>query len=475
MSEKKIKIKKKCPYCFLDVCNDEAGFLLRPDGARFISPALNDVITPKRDFPYLQFWSAMGVPEDQIDVERIILDNDGLIELNQELSTAGKPLAMKHYDEESCGYTFTAREGAIDLFSNIMICPNCHNTLPLNFFRYDILMVGMAGSVDSGKTVYLSSLMMDSFHVLQRENLMARNAAGNMQDPYRIEMEKNADLLFRQGICPTATSKAFRKPVFIEMAYRIENRTYPLIVAIYDVAGELIKENAGAGRTGFARHMDGFICLVDPAQMRLEHANLTRKMPDEDQVLSKLRLLSKEEQISYQRMSNDNHKQLMDANDFMKDSSYSEEFIIERKAESIMDSIRSGLGESLLREKYMALTLAKSDKLEDLAEIRSYPASHLLFDRERVNYGFFHMEHHFLRQDILAEIFDQKVFRLQRHLEDYKDSSLFVVSALGCETEVIEEEGQEIVKTVGKVQPIRVEEPLLWLVMKYMQERGWLD
>ena len=475
MKEKNILIHKKCPYCFLDIANDEAGFLLNTDGARFISPALNDVATPKKDLPYVLFWNAMGVPEEQIDADRIIIDNQILTELNQELSTAGKTLAMKKYDSENYGYTFSAHEGAVNLYSNTMICPHCHNTLPQNFFRYDMLMVGMAGSVDSGKTVYISSLMMDGYHVLQRKNLTARNAAGSSGDRYYLEMEKNADLLFRQGICPGATSKAFRKPIFIELTYRIEDRTYPLIVAIYDVAGELIRENTGAGRTGFARHMDGFICMVDPAQMHLDHAVLTQNMPDEEQILQKLRILSQEEQISYQIQSNRNHKQRMDVGDFIKDSAHSDEYILERKAEMIMDSIRSGLGESLLHKKYMALTLAKSDKLEDIGEIRSYPASHLLFDREHVEYGFFNMEHHFLRQDILSEIFDQKVFRLQRNLEDYKASSLFVVSAIGCETEIVQDGAGEVTKAVGKVQPIRVEEPLLWLVMKYMQERGWLD
>lgn len=475
MNHKKVVIKKKCPYCFLEISNEEAGFLLKTDGARFISPALNDLATPKKDIPYVQFWNAMGVPKEQLNAERMIVDNQILTELNQELTTAGKELAIKQFDEENFGYIFSAREGAIHLYSNTMICPHCHNELPQNFFRYDMMMIGLAGSVDSGKTVYLSSIMMDGFHVLQRQNLMARNAAGNTGDPYRLEMEKNADMLLRQGICPGATSKAFRKPVFIELTYQIEDKTYPLLVAIYDVAGELMKENTGAGRTGYARYMDGFICMVDPAQMHLEHAVITQKMPDEEQVLRKLRLLSPEEQMSYQIMSNKNNKQIMDAGVYMKDASYNEDYILERKAELIMDSIRSGLGETLLHKKYMALTLAKSDKLEEVGEIRSYPASHLLFEREHTDYGFFHMEHHFLRQEILAEIFDQKVFRLKRNLDDYKESSLFIVSALGCETEVIQDGAQEIVKAVGKVQPIRVEEPLLWLVMKYMQERGWLD
>jgi len=85
------------------------------------------------------------------------------------------------------------------------------------------------------------------------------------------------------------------------------------------------------------------------------------------------------------------------------------------------------------------------------------------------------MDHHFLRQEILKQIFDQKVFRLQRNLADYKESGLFAVSALGCETEETMEGTQKEVKTVGRVRPIRTEEPILWMMMKFMQERGWLE
>ena len=475
MKDKNMIIKKKCPYCFLEISNDETGFLLKTDGARFLSPALNDLTIPKKDMPYVLFWNAMGIPEDQIDAERTIVDNQIMTELNQELSTAGKELAVKHYDGNSYGYSFSVQEGAVNLYTNTMICPHCHNALPQNFFHYDMMMVGMVGSLDSGKTVFLNSIMMDGYQVLQRENLTARSAAGNTSDPDYLQMEKDADLLFRQGICPGHTNKAFRKPIFIEITYRLGEKTLPLILALYDVAGELIKENTGVGRTGFARYMDGFICMVDPAQMHFEHATLRQQIPDEEQVLKKLRLLSLQEQIAYQMLSNKNQKQLMNANDFMTESTVSEDYILERKAESIMESIRTGLGESLLKRKYMALTLAKSDKIEEIGEIRAYKASQLLFEREKINYGFLNMEHHFLRQEILKELFDQKVSRLQRNLEDYKESSLFMISALGCDTEISQDGAQEIVKAVGRIQPIRVEEPLLWMVMKYMQERGWLE
>ncbi len=476
MQETKIRnIKRKCPYCFREVSNSQVGFLLKTEGARFQSPALNEFAAVRPDLPYIYFWNAMGVPEDRIDGRRCIIDNQALTVLNQELSSSGADLARKQYDEASCGYTFLVEEGAVTLFSNTMVCPYCHNELPQNFFRYEMLMVGLAGSVASGKTVYLCSLMMNDYDVMQRDNLTVRSAAGNPSDPERLEMEKNADRLFVDGICPAGTSKIFRKPVFMELNYRLPDSSIFLLVAVYDVAGELIRESTGMGRTGFVRHMDGFICLVDPAQMHLNHALFSRQMPDEDQVLRRLHLMTLEEQMSIQRLSNENEKQVFGGSDYLLEQTSRDEFFYERKIDTVLDALRSTLGEKLLSEKYIALTIGKSDLLEGLGEILEYKGSSLLFERGQVACGFMDMDRHFLRQQVLRKIFDQKVFRLQRKLNDYKAASLFAVSALGCETEEQTSGDQQLIRAVGKVRPIRVEEPFMWILMKYMQERGWLQ
>jgi len=476
MKETKIRnIHRKCPYCFREISNSQVGFLLKTEGARFQSPALNEFTAVRPDLPYIYFWSAMGIPEDRIDGRRTVVDNQTLTVLNQELSSKGANLARKQYDESSCGYSFLVEEGAVTLFSNIMVCPYCHNELPHNFFRYEMLMVGLAGSVASGKTVYLCSLMMNDYDVMQRDNLTVRSAAGNPADPDRMEMEKSADRLFMDGICPGATNKVFRKPVFMELTYRLSDTPRSFLLAVYDVAGELIRECSGMGRTGYVRHMDGFICLVDPAQMHLNHAFFSRQMPDEEQVLNRLHLMTLEEQMSIQRMSNENQKQVFGGSDFMLEQSSRDEFFYERKIDTVLDALRSTLGERLLSEKYIALTIAKSDLLEGLGEILEYRGSSLLFERNQVTSGFMDMNRHFLRQQVLRQIFDQKVFRIQRKLSDYKSSSLFAVSALGCETKEQQTGDQQLVRAIGKVRPIRVEEPLMWILMKFMQERGWLQ
>ena len=468
-------VTKKCPFCFRNIQNSEAGFLIRSSGVHFQSPALNNLASERTDQEYVTFWSAMGVPEELIDARRIVVDNPMISELNRELSATHRELAVKHYDPESRGYSLQVDEGAVSLFSNTMVCPCCHNVLPQNFFRYDMLMVGMAGSVASGKTVYLSSLLMNGFEMLQRENLSVRSASGNPNDDYKLEMERNADRLLRRGICPESTSKSFKKPLFLEISYRLEDREITMLAAIYDVAGELIREATGSGSTGFVRHMDGYICLVDPAQMHLSHSVITNRIPDEGRILDQLRLMNLPEQIAVQKMSNENGKMVMDQMDYMADEGNGEGLISERKAGIIMEAIRTTLGDGKLREKYMALTIAKSDLLEELKEIRDFRGSELLFQREQVKYGFMDTDLHFLRQNVLSRIFDQKVYRLQKSLDAYKASSLFAVSALGCETTVKSEGGEKVVKAVSRINPIRIEEPLLWMIMRYMQERGWLS
>lgn len=470
------KRTRQCPYCFRMISNEETAFLVKTDGVRFRSPALNAIFAEKTDEPYLFFWSSMGLPEEQIDARRVIIDMQSHSRLNQELAASRQELAARRYDPESCGFSFHVRESAVSVFSNTMVCPHCHNVLPHNFFRDEMLMIGLAGSVASGKTVYLTSLLMNGFATMQRENLSVRHASGNVNDPYRREMEQNADRLMVEGICPESTIKTFRPPLFLDVTYHAGTGVFHLITAIYDVAGELIQESGGSGRTGFVRYMDGFICLIDPAQMHLEHSFISQGMPDEAIVLSKLHLMTPEEQRNIQSLSNRNGKQVMDPSDFMEERyGGMAGYFTQRKPDILFDTLRSILGETGMRQKMMALTITKSDLLEELGEIRSYKGSRLLFERNQVTYGFMDMDHHFLRQKILWKLFDQKAFRLQRNLSDYRAGSLFLLSALGCETQEDDTREGKVVRTVGKVKPIRVEEPVLWMIMQTMRERGWLD
>ena len=73
MQETKTIRVKKCPYCFRNISNEDAGFLLRTDGVRFQSPALNEVFSYKTDVSYLYFWSAMESRKNRLMPEESLL------------------------------------------------------------------------------------------------------------------------------------------------------------------------------------------------------------------------------------------------------------------------------------------------------------------------------------------------------------------------------------------------------------------
>ena len=151
-----------------------------------------------------------------------------------------------------------------------------------------------------------------------------------------------------------------------------------------------------------------------------------------------------------------------------------ENLIYERNPVTILDSLRMGIGDSLLKDKYIALTIAKCDQLTELEEFREIPGSSLLFEREILKRGWIHTDHQLFRQKILEKVFEEKVYHMQRNVGEYKGHGLFMMSALGCETTQDKEGENGQTRAVSPINPIRVEEPFLWIVMKVLQERGWI-
>lgn len=470
----RIQINKICPCCFRDILNDEADMFIRDSDVRFNSPIYNDLITPKQDEKYMYFWDAMGGTLNVTQYNRIVITNSIIKEKNEELLLAKLEPIEKKYDPTSKGYELTIKGGSIVIVTNTMLCPHCHNVLPQNFWNYDMYRVGLAGSVAAGKTVFLSTLMINGFRVLNRDTLFVRNAHGDSMDSNKMEMERIAELLRREQICPDPTNKAFMPPIYLEIAYKNEECNKTFLLAIYDVAGEMIRRGAGAGKTTFARHMDGIICFTDPSAMLLDQPIPLKKSLDEGKILAECRLLTKEEQIAVQRKSNEEGKKIMYHSSNMVTAEEDEDFLYERRLDTILDSIRTGIGDNQLKNINIALTIAKCDLLEDLEEIKEVVGHSLLFQREELHRGWINQDHHLLRQYVLDKVFEQKVFHLQRNLAEYKSSALFCISALGCETHQVEQQQMIVTKAVRKIDPIRVEEPLMWLLMKYMKERRWI-
>lgn len=468
------KIIKKCPCCFREISNDEADILIKEHEIRLHSPILNDLISPREDEKYALFWENMGNGQNVLETNRIIITNEMIEEANEELLESGMAPVEKNYDEESCGYTVTIQEDSMMVVSNTMVCPHCHNVLPQNFFKYDMFSIGLAGSVATGKTVFMASLMMNGFRILNKDNMTVRNAHGNPLDPEKIKMERIAQKLFTDRICPDPTNKSFHQPIYLEVSLKLEKETQNFLVTFYDVAGETIRKEAGSGKTTFARHMDGIIFFVDPSQMFLKQPISLKTTVDEEKILSSMKLLSQKEQAALQRENKMRGNQPIVLDFGVSLEEEDENLIYERNPETILDSLRMGIGDSQLKNKYIALSIAKCDQLSELEEFREIPASSLLFERESLSRGWLNTDHQVIRQKLLENIFEEKVYHLQRNVGEYKESALFCISALGCETKQEEYQQAMITRAVSAVRPIRVEEPFMWLLMKAVQERGWI-
>lgn len=465
---------KKCPCCFRDISNEEADILVKDYEIRLHSPILNDLISPHEDEKYARFWQNMGNGQNILETNRIIITNEMIEEVNHDLEELGMTKVMKEFDENSLGYVLTISEDSMIIVSNTMVCPHCHNVLPQNFFKYDMISIGLAGSVATGKTVFMASLMMNEFRILNNDTITVRNAHGNPLDPEKMKMERTAQKLYAERLCPDPTNKAFHQPIYLEFAVKTGKDIKKFLVTFYDVAGETIRKEAGSGKTTFTRHADGIILFIDPSQMMLDRPISLKTTVDEKNVLASLQLLSREEQA---RMQMENKRKGCPPVyvDFGMQQEEDENLIYERNPVTILDSLRMGIGDGLLKDKYIALTIAKCDQLSELEEFRKIPGSSLLFERETLKRGWINTDHQLFRQKLLENIFEEKVYHMQRNVGEYKGHGLFMMSALGCETTQDKDSRNGQTRAAGPVNPIRVEEPFLWMVMKILQERGWIS
>ncbi|OCA88073.1 hypothetical protein A8F94_09650 [Bacillus sp. FJAT-27225] len=327
--------------------------------------------------------------------------------------------------QENKIYTDNVLTGISDKYSVVTrkrLCPNCHNNLPSTAGKFPSNIVSFVGATSVGKSVYLASLI----HTIQ--NTTARNfnaACIPLDNKISERFRNNYELpLFEEGELLTSTRSTQRQePLIFQFKFKDDTKA-PLTLVFFDVAGEAMTDTDYMElHAAHIKNSAGILFLVDPMQIRSIRSRLLFKMGE-------------------------NPGEVVAQGADPRDVAISlyENFI------SHEDNGKTGIP--------TAVVLTKSDLLHALKEedgdyIR--PNSNVF--RNVVHRDFLNLDEY---ENINGEV--------RRFLEEvdspfvdtmdvyFNEASYFAVSALGSNP--IDQQ------VTGVINPIRVDEPFVWLLHK---------
>lgn len=178
----------------------------------------------------------------------LLKDNDGMVAY---IKIRGTSL----HDEETCSRR---------------VCPHCHNPLPENFGKTPTITIPIIGVTNSGKTVYMSSLLKNISNYVVNVGFTGTKSTGGVYSFREInKVEQNQPL-------PQPTEATLvQQPLCFVMNKPVNgNKLASYTVVLYDLAGEYFNRDPtydihyeNRHRRPLLEHADGIILLIDPAQL----------------------------------------------------------------------------------------------------------------------------------------------------------------------------------------------------------------
>ncbi|MCL1845553.1 MAG: hypothetical protein FWF77_06595 [Defluviitaleaceae bacterium] len=337
------------------------------------------------------------------------------------MDTAGEiPVALDpdEFAEVNKGFHRGVLSSLRDDYDNVTtrrICPYCHNDIPQSAGFAPSTIISVVGASQSGKSVYLTSLI----HTLK--TLTPRNFPifctpinNEMGRKFKFEYE---DPLIEHGMLLDPTQKEKQQEPFI-FTFSFADETKPEInIAFFDVAGEGMVDTAYMDiYAANIRNSGGILFLVDPLQFR----SIGKKIQLKN---------SLDYELSYDEPA-----------DVL--SGLVEDYIY-----------KQGGGMSDIPT---AVVLTKTDLLEPLMADGEYVREGSSFFRNFTHRGLFNLNEFYdindETEDFIAEIDPNFRNALKRR---FADLGFFAVSALGTKPEG---------GRVASFAPVRVDEPFLWLL-----------
>ncbi|MCL2386297.1 MAG: hypothetical protein FWC89_01990 [Defluviitaleaceae bacterium] len=347
------------------------------------------------------------------------------------MDTAGEiPVALDpdEFSEMNKGYHRGVLSSLKDDYGNITtrrICPFCHNDIPQSAGFAPSTVVSVVGASQSGKSVYLTSLIHTLKTITPRHFPIFCTPINNeMGRKFKYEYE---DPLIENGMLLDPTQKEKQQEPFI-FTFSFSDETKPEInIAFFDVAGEGMVDTAYMDiYAAHIRNSTAILFLVDPLQFRA--------------VGKKIQLKNG---LNYELGFSDEPVDVL--------SGLVEDYIYK-------------LGGGVAKIP-TAVVLTKTDLLESLRYDGEYLSEHTRMFENYTHRTFFNLTEfcniNAETEDFISEVDPNFRNALKRR---FADLGFFAVSALGTQPD-----GQR----VASFAPMRVDEPFLWLLHRLGYIEGY--
>ena len=384
-----------------------------------------DFFRPQVDPIYKEFWDKYGGGRD-----------------TTEYTAEDEKLGIKAYkrkvldpnNEEHCEYLLMQESGEYFLRDNGMVtgvqlktgeicdrrvCRFCRNPLPRRYGKFEAKFISVIGITGSGKTVWLTQLMKNMLHYVQTVGL-----AIPIKSPSVAEFVEKHEVTPGKPLPGATPGEQLQQPLFFELVKDVSDgkkKTYTIV--LYDVSGEELKDPHRVKKYAqFIRNSDGILLLIDSQQFV-------------------------NQQIASGGLALDEPTEIMTA---------------------VYDEVAHGADDDKCKTPF-AVCISKMD---DLIKTRQFTRGLTeLLERPRTSipnrFGFamplFNAEDY---NPIFARLFnffrDNETDLWQTMNNCFSDYAYFAFSALGCEPDKGEDGKTKYAPKT--IQPMRVEEPLLWIL-----------
>lgn len=311
-----------------------------------------------------------------------------------------------------------------DVTTDKRLCPYCHNELPITSGRGPTSIVSVVGASQVGKSVYMTCLLYVLEHYVS-ERFNGALIAGNSE--YNEEIKENQQIVFEYNKMLEPTPKEHIDPLIANFRFKDDTKP-PITFAFYDVPGEGMTDKSYIDKHGeHIKNSSGIIFLVDPLQMKT--------------LRKKLNILNKEEQGDFTAKYQEPKDILV----------YFYENFIGKESGAATDIPT-------------AVVVTKTDMLKNLNDPEYLSPNSNIFKNYKHSIYFDLDEFENINGE-MKRFLGKADSPFKGAMEAYfRNTSYFGVSALGSNPQNLE------ININNTINPLRVEEPFLWLMykMKYI-------